>query len=251
MPQFFIDIPIEPGSEVEIRGAEARHISQVLRLAQGDWINLSDGGGRSCRAEILSSKPGSVRARIISEIVRPEGSPPPALALAIIKGERFEWALQKAVELGIRRIIPFSCARTVPQYADGAENRKLTRWGKIADGAAKQSGLPFHPQVDAPLAFDALCEGFGGFAHAILLYEGERREDVRGWWRASGDRKNEAPDLIIVGPEGGFTADEVAQAEKLGAVCLSLGAQILRVETAAVAAAAIWQMMLGNMDASR
>ncbi|MFH0800695.1 MAG: RsmE family RNA methyltransferase [Pseudomonadota bacterium] len=245
MPQFFIDRKFCTGGEIEIRGGDARHISQVLRLRAGDWILLSDGGGRSFRAIIRSVSSQSVRAEIEEEIRRPEAKSPPALALAIIKGDRFEWALEKAVELGTRRIIPFCSARTVPQYAAAAGARKAERWQKIAVAAAKQSGLPFRPQVDEPRSFADLLKLSKKFNRAVLLYEGEKRTSIADLGE-KGCRSSE--DIIIIGPEGGFTDDEVGLATAAGAIAVSLGAQILRVETAAIAAIAIWQYELGNMN---
>lgn len=247
MPQFFIDRKLSPESEIEIRGADAKHISQVLRLAAGDWIMLSDGGGKTFRATILASAPRSVTARIDGEAPRCESMPSPSLALALIKGDRFEWALQKCVELGCRRVIPFSSSRTVPQYRAEAGGRRLERWRRIAHEAAKQSGLPFRPEVDAPATFEELFTKGGGFGRTILFYEGETANDIRSWWGNAPKTDDRGGDLLVIGPEGGFCADEISLAAKADAVTLGLGPQILRVETAAVAALCLWQYELGNM----
>ncbi|HPM41290.1 MAG TPA: RsmE family RNA methyltransferase [bacterium] len=249
MPQFFVDRDFCVGDEVALTGADARHVSQSLRLGVGDWLVLSDGRGSSFRSEILSASPGRVTAKVLEEMPRPALSPPPALALAVIKGDRFEWALGKCVELGCRRILPFFSSRTVPQYSRGADVRKLTRWRKIALEAAIQSGLPFRPEVEKPAAFGEMVAGFGRFDRAILFYEGERGRDVRSHFSEGEGRKVSAVDLLIIGPEGGFSKEEVDLAREAGAVSLCLGSQILRVETAAVVAVALWQYELGNMDA--
>jgi 16S rRNA (uracil1498-N3)-methyltransferase len=252
MPQFFVDKTLIAGSDVQIRGADAHHISQVLRLAANDWIMLSDGSGRSFRAIITRSSPREVLASVKEEITRHHGLPPPTLALAIIKGDRFEWALQKAVELGCRRIIPFQSARTVPQYANAATSSKQKRWQKIAHEAAKQSGLPFIPQIDAPQKFATIFNSPKDHGNIVLLYEGERACDIKKFWResAANSARKDAPDLLVVGPEGGFGAHEVEIAKESGAITASLGTQILRVETAAITALAIWQYELGNLSLS-
>lgn len=245
MPQFFIDKKFTIDSEIEIRGGDARHISSVLRLGSGDWIVLSDGAGRSYRAKIVTSSPACVTALIGDKIQRREGLAPAVLALALIKLERFEWAIEKAVEIGCRRIIPFRSARTIPQFALNANARRLARWQKVALSAAKQSGLPFVPEIDSPHDFSNLFNAPNQFRRMIFFYEGEDKTDIRALWRT---KPADGPDLIIIGPEGGFTNDEVALAKKSGAITASLGSQILRVETAAIAALAIWQYEEGNMD---
>lgn len=250
MPQFFIDRELREGSDVEIRGADAHHIVDVLRLKKGDWLILSDGLGNSFRSTIEEVRPRSVSARIEGRIVRPSGHTPPSLAIASIRSERLEWAVQKSVELGCRHIIPFDCARTV-RAAKKHSGRKMERLGRIALEAAKQSGLPVFPSVDAPIEFDELCERLHEFEPSTLLYEGERSRDLRGIWkrlRPASDEKPAKCPLIIIGPEGGFTPEEVEMAVSRGAVTASLGSQILRVETAAVASIAICQYELGNMD---
>jgi 16S rRNA (uracil1498-N3)-methyltransferase len=243
MPQFFVDQPLASDREIQIRGADARHIAQSLRLRAGDWIVLSDGAGRSYRATITSSAPNAVVATIGAELPPRRGVPPPALALAAIRGERFEWAIEKAVELGCRHLLPFHSARTV--RGKGDEARKLARWRTIALEAAKQSGLPFRPEIETAQDFDALCARFGDFSAAILFFEGEEKRELRETLRG---QPPASEGLLIIGPEGGFTAEEVRRAAEAGAVTASLGPQILRVETAAVAALAICQYELGNMD---
>lgn len=251
MPQFFIDQEFSAGDDVEIRGADARHIASVLRLGAGDWIVLSDGLGRSFRATITSATARSVGARIESELVRKNTLPAPALALAVIKGDRFEWAIQKAIEVGCRHLIPFCSLRTVPQYAESAESRKGDRWMRIALAAAKQSGLPFRPEVEDLREFRQVIGMAASYRRSVLLYEGERTHSLRSLLAepppTPGATQN-AGDLLIVGPEGGFADDEVARATKAGITTVSLGPQILRVETAAVVALAVWQYELGNLN---
>ncbi len=173
MPQFFIEKRLEENSEAVIRGSDARHIIQVLRLKVGDWILLSDGAGKNFQGIIADILPTSVRLTVGAPVERKEGSPPPVLALAVIKGDRFEWAIQKCVELGCRRIIPFLSERSVPQYTKDASSKKLGRWREIALSAAKQSGLPFKPEVEGVMTFQSLLSSLPGASRKILFYEGE------------------------------------------------------------------------------
>lgn len=251
MPQFFVERDLAEGSEVEIRGSEAHHIASVLRLAAGDWLVLSDGRGHSYLSTIVSATARSVTVRVGRMMGHRPGPPPPALAIASIRGERLEWAVQKCVELGCRLIIPFDSARTVRRRAPGRGSKSTERLSRIALEAAKQSGLPFLPEVEAPLEFADLIDRLQGFSPRILLYEGERARGLHAVLReglAARSASTEESPALIVGPEGGFTADEVEIARSRGAITSSLGSQILRVETAAVAAMAICQYELGNMD---
>jgi 16S rRNA (uracil1498-N3)-methyltransferase len=253
MPQFFVNKRMDPGQPIEIRGKDAHHISNVLRLKAGDWLVLSDGEGRSFRAKITHSRGKSIIADIESEIPHRKGPLPPALAIAMIKSDRLEWAIQKSVELGCRHIIPFNSSRTLRKSLISEDSRLLTRLRRIAVEAAKQSGLPVMPAVDVPWEFDELCAHLSNFASSILLYEGEHKNDLSSILKGEKARINGSASqerLIIIGPEGGFTACEVDLALSRGAITASLGTQILRVETAALAAMAICQYELGNMDVS-
>ena len=252
MPQFFIDRNLDEGMSVEIRGADAHHISDVLRLIPGDWLVLSDGQGNSFRSVITDAKARSVTVRIEGKANRPSGRTPPTLAIASIRSERLEWAVQKCVELGTRQIITYNSHRTVRTGAATNGGRKTKRLKRIALEAAKQSGLPLIPAVDGPIEFEELCAQLGLFDPAILLYEGECENDLRSIWEVHRKHlkgKPSKPPLIVIGPEGGFTQNEVETATEHGAITSSLGSQILRVETAAVAAMTICQYELGNMNA--
>jgi 16S rRNA (uracil1498-N3)-methyltransferase len=241
VPQFFVDCPMAKGSQVKITGADAHHITGSLRLATGDSLTLSDGGGRSFNAIIESASPSHVSLNITEEIVRKRGRPAPVLALALAKRTRFEWALQKVVELGCCHIIPFHSARTVVKSSDKAS--KIERWRQIAIEAAKQSGLPFIPAVDDPVSFAELVEKSQSFDQSIIFHEGESSVHLSDIKPIA-----DSPTLLSVGPEGGFSDDEVAMATSSGMKVSGLGSQILRVETAAIAAVTIWQYELGNMS---
>lgn len=240
MPQFFIQKEMSPGREIKIQGSDARHITKSLRLKEGDWLMLSDGCGKTFRAKIISATNSTVNAVIEHEVKRKTPASVVVLALALAKRDRFEWAIQKIVELVCRHIIPF-CSERSEKLNDTA--RKLARWQKIAIEAAKQSGLPFMPDVEAPIGFADLCARFNKLGTCYLLYEGEKELGL-----GSAMSKLSDQNLIIIGPEGGFADKEISLAKNCGAITASLGQQILRVETAAIAAMAICQYELGNLE---
>lgn len=243
MPQFFIDSKLELGREVQLRGKEARHIAGSLRLTVGDWIILSNGDGRSFRSMITKASPSTIRATVGEELLRSVNSLPPVLSLALCKAARFEWAIEKCIELGCTHILPFTSARTSVDSSEG----KIERWNRIATEAAKQSGLPWRPKVEGVVGFEEICAKFTDYSHTLLFYEGERCEDIRSFTRTH-DLSSKLPPLIIIGPEGGFRDEEISMAIAKGAAIVSLGSQILRVETAAMTSIAIIQYELGNLN---
>lgn len=243
MPQFFISKTVSKGALTQISGKDAHHITNVLRLKKGDWLILSDGKGRSYKSEIKSLSPKLVEVLILDETKRNFAAKPPHLAFALIKHDRSEYIIQKAVELGCTQILPFFSSRTIPKYKDNINVRKLDRWQKIASEAAKQSGLPVKPSVGKPLPFKELCRSFEKYDNALLLWEGEDKNDLRS---QISNLKSQV--LIIIGPEGGFSKDEVSYAKENGAVTVSLGTQILKVETAALITLGIVQFELGNLS---
>jgi len=248
MPQFFIEQECDVGRDVELTGSNAHHISNVLRLEKDDWIILSDGKGRSFRSTIIESNTNRVLAHIDEEVSAKFIHTAPILALSVIKRDRFEWAIQKAVELGCNHIMPMSSKRTVSHRAN-VDSKKLERWRQIALEAAKQSGLPFRPKIDPPIGFDVICERAANYHPVAMFYEGEERTSIKDFWNAYRSTERDVPPLIIIGPEGGFTDKEVGKARDVGITTISLGRQILRVETAAITTLAIWQYELGNMGA--
>lgn len=243
MPQFFIDQSFSKGSSVTIAGSDAHHIIDVLRLKTGDWLVISDGQGKSFRAEIEKLNSKTVEILVGEERSMKRHSHPVSLAFAVIKHDRTEYIIQKSVELGCADIRPFFSSRTIPRYTNNIEQKKLARWQNIATEAAKQSGLLFKPQVQMPVAFEELCSRFARYEKVFLFWEGEEKTDLK-----SISTLIRSPVLLVIGPEGGFSREEAEMARKHGAVTLSLGTQILRVETAALVALGIIQYELGNLS---
>lgn len=214
---------------IVIRGKEARHITDVLRLRVGDWVVLCDGKGARYRCTITAAKPLHVdlqRGERLPDIVLPVDL---TLALAVIRPERFEWAVEKVVELGCRRVIPMTTVRTVTKYLRDPE-RQLERWREIALSAAKQSGLPWLPEVTAVTTLEQILQRPVAQRHycwegMVTVPPSKATASV-----ATGEH------LIVIGPEGGFTAAEHEQILALQPQPLPLGPLILRTETAALAA---------------
>lgn len=246
MPQFLIDRNIRVGGTVPITGDDAHHIIDVLRLKTGDWIVLADGRGKRFRAGIAELGKKSLSVRIDEEL-------PPlpitniTLAQAVIKHDRIETIIQKAVELGVTKIIPFTSERTISKFSKNAV--KIERWNKIAIEAAKQCGMAVKPAVENIISFEELILSVTDFDHKLMFFEGEEKSTLGEYFNNRGtEALGHRGTLITIGPEGGFTPEEIKLARKNDFTTLKLGPQILRVETAATTAIALVQSCLGYFD---
>ncbi len=220
---------------MEIGGSDARKIARVLRLRNGDRIEIVDSGGTAFVASI-DGVGRVVRATLLEALDagRADAAPVLDVAQAVPKGRRMEFVIEKGTELGANSFLPFYSERSVGQTI-GLE--KLARWQRLARSAAQQSGRRDVPEIRAPLKFDALLERFEEYEAVLFAWELAAplplRERLLGALPAHGSV------LVVVGPEGGFTHDEAERAARHGAVLLSLGRRILRTDTAAVALLAV------------
>jgi len=238
MPQFLIDSSAIKDGVATITGSDAKHITTVLRLRCGDWLMITDGKGNKWRAELISASPKAVKVKLAILPSYHLAISPIILAQAMIKHDRFEWMIQKAVELGCSQIVPFISERTIPKF----HAAKFVRWQKIADEAAKQCGTLIHPKIEQPIAFFELIKQLKPFEQKILFYEGENKNSLNTL------TLKPLNTVLIIGPEGGFTNAEVAAARQTDIVTYSLGPLILRVETASIAALVLTQYKLGYFN---
>lgn len=216
----------------------AHQLARVLRLGPGDRVLLLDGLGAACEVELLALGRDELRGRVVAR-GDASGEPPVALTvyLPLIRPERFEWALQKCVELGAARLVPVAFARSLP--ADAVDLRRLERWRRIVREAAEQSCRGRLPAVAEPAPFAAACEQAASADLAVMLWEREapRLSALLDDRHAAGLRP--ATLALLSGPEGGVADEELTAARARGIMPASLGPRILRAETAPVAAAAI------------
>jgi 16S rRNA (uracil1498-N3)-methyltransferase len=235
--RFFVD-----GFENEraiLRGETAEHLGRVLRAQAGQLYELSDGATVwLARIEaVLLPKRGE--SRIDFALVEPIAAREPALKLSLlislVKFDRFEWCLEKAAELSVAEIFPLAAARSDKPLLDAAAKRR-TRWDKILVESAQQSRR-LRPPILHDSARPAEAFAQSGAARKILLSERPQAPPLKAALGADSARINAA--ALAIGPEGGWTDAELAQAHSAGFVQASLGGTILRTETAFVAAAAI------------
>ena len=204
---------------------DAHKIVDVLRKRAGGSIVIVDSAAQEFVATLDVDR-GDVRARLVESIphARAESSREIVLAQAIPKGQKLDYVVEKATELGVTRVIPVRSSRSVA----GASENKLTRWRNLARSAAQQSGRTRIPEIDAPFDFAAIVAEIRNFDAAVFAWE-LAREPLRATLQAVGEARSI---LLIVGPEGGFSHEEAEAAIAAGAHPVSLGARILRTETA-------------------
>lgn len=233
MQRFFVDFPLADGQEVRLAGALARQLSRVLRLRPGARIVLLDGSGRECTVELISLSAGEATGRVVA-CRRNEAEPRLAITLYVapLKGDRFAWTLQKGTEVGAAAFVPVLTERTVA-LPDARDGGKLERWRRIAREAAEQSGRGRVPAVAPPVRFTDACRQAVLAGPALLPWEEEPARELRAAIRGLGWPERLG---LFIGPEGGFTAEEVALARAGGIEPVTLGPRILRAETAAVVA---------------
>lgn len=251
MKRFFVEHIGEEEKSVLISGKELHHLKDVLRLKKGANIIVFDGKGREFIGTIEAV--GKDEARIVIEKkldAFKESRFEITLAQGIARGEKMDIIIQKATELGVSRIIPFAASRVVPKLRGGEQIAKKTkRWQRIALEAAKQCRRDVVPQIEEPITFAEVLSRYSHGAEKyikIIPWEGEKKnilKDILNVEDFSGC-------VVLIGPEGGFSGDEVVEAKKAGFLPVTLGPRILRTETAAISIAAIVQYELGDMGGS-
>jgi len=234
------------GGRVRFDRDEARHLGRVLRLRPGALVEAADGAGRTFTVCLEALGAREAWGRIVGERA-PAVESPCAITLgqAILKGERMAWLLQKATELGVARIVPMETERVVARAAGERGAARQARWARIAREAVKQCGRPVVPVVEAPRPFAEVAAEAGRHDAAWLLWEGGGTSVAAAARQAGRARRL----LLLVGPEGGFTAGEVALGERQGARVVGLGPRILRAESAGLVAVALCQHLFGDLGA--
>jgi 16S rRNA (uracil1498-N3)-methyltransferase len=243
--RFFVPKKNIRDGRATLAGAELEHMRKVLRLGIGDRVVLFDDDGGEHDGTIASISTGAAEIAIAASS-RPERESPLALTLAqaLGKGDKLDLVVEKATELGVAAVAPFVCRRTVPKLERDAAARRGERWRRIALGAAKQSGRTRVPEIHELVDFSTVVSRSSPFDLKILFWEGEQRRSLR---QLHTQNPRLASLLLVVGPEGGFTAEEAALATENGFHSVGLGRRILRTETAAVAVVALAQFLWGDL----
>lgn len=234
MHRFFI--PQLYDETMTISGVDARHISKVLRLQPGVQLQVVSDDGVSALAEITAIDSTTVTVRCLEKLAESH-EPQVRLVLAqgLAKGEKMDFIIQKAVEMGVYSVVPIAMEHSVVRLEGAKAEKKVERWQKIAEAAAKQSKRDLVPQVQ-PVQSLAQLLATQDCRTKIIAYECEDRLSLKAALKAAQSEGPLTELLLIIGPEGGISEEELAAARAAGAVPVSLGRRILRAETAGLVA---------------
>lgn len=230
LPVFLVEaLPL--GGSAVLDGPEGRHAATVRRLREGEELVLSDGSGAQVRCVVDEVAKDSLRLTVVERWVVPEPTPRVVLAQALVKGDRGELAVELATEAGVDAVLPWKAARCVTKWEDGPRGAKaLARWRSTAREAAKQARRARVPSIGEPVTTAALAKLVGSAAATLVLHESAKSPLSSVELPASGDV------LLVVGPEGGITDQELATLTEAGAQVVRLGPTVLRASTAAAVA---------------
>lgn len=233
LPRLFVGTPFSAGARIDLDAAQANYLGNVLRLKEGSQLLLFDGTSGEWLAEVAEAG----RRRMALSVLQPtrpqESVPDLWLAFAPVKKGRVDWLVEKAVELGVARLLPVITQRTI------VDKLNLERMRAHIVEAAEQCGRTALAEIDLPVKLDALLKGREP-ARALYFADETGGEPAAAAFQAG-------PALILIGPEGGFTPDEAAAVRAApNSKAISLGPRILRAETAALAAVAAWMASAGD-----
>lgn len=248
MQQFFAEPSWIRENKIYMQGADVNHIKNVLRMKPGEDVRVNDGRGKTYLCCISSYEEQTAVLDILKELDSDTELPSRIILFqGLPKGDKMEWIVQKAVELGAYAIVPFAAKRSVVKLDEKKAAKKQARWQLIAKGAAEQSGRGIIPEVSAVQTFTEALRMAGELDVVLIPYELEEgmKETVR-------ILEEVAPGQsvgIFIGPEGGFEEEEVERAKAAGAHAVTLGKRILRTETAGLTALSILMYHLESRNA--
>ncbi len=232
MRRIRLDTAPQVGSPVTLSSPEAHYVARVLRLRVGDTIDAFDGSGHAWRLRLTTVSGTTVQGQVIAAQTSTTTAPTPViLGQALPKGSKLDLIVEKGSELGLTTLAPLYTERTVVREVGNRDTAKLARWRRIAEAAAQQCGRHTVLDVCAPQALTDFCVHYRSTPAKILCWEKEPQCGIRQCLETLTDR---GPLVVLVGPEGGLTSQEVAVARSHGFVTVSLGPRILRTETAAI-----------------
>jgi 16S rRNA (uracil1498-N3)-methyltransferase len=241
LTRVYVEAPVAAGKRVVVEGSAVNHITRVLRLRSGDALTVFDGSGGEFGARIEEFRKDAVVVAV--EEHRPLDRESPltlTLAQGISRGERMDWIIQKATELGTSKIVPLFTKRSMVRLDERQAERKIQHWRAIAVAACEQCGRNKVPELVTPIDFfDVLPADSSGATRLLLSPTGDLRiEDLQDTGKAI---------TVLIGPEGGLEDVEQEAALAAGFKAVRLGPRVLRTETAAVAALTIIQHHFGDL----
>ena len=236
LSRFFIDAPLSLGQH-ELPEAQAHYIGRVLRHAVGDAVQLFDGSGQEYRGELIEVGKKAVRVELREQLAGQAESPLRIhLGQGLSRGERMDWAIQKATELGVSEITPIVSERCEVRLKDERADKRLAHWRQVAISACEQCGRSVLPQIHPPLLLADWLKQVDAELKLVLHPVAEPLQS----------HAKPGTLAFLIGPEGGLSEVEVQQATGAGFHPARLGPRVLRTETAPVVALAVAQQLWGD-----
>ena len=245
MSTFFVSPDAVTPPTIRITGDLLHHLRDSLRLHPGDTLTLNDGLGTRYRVEVTHVTPQAIDNRIIDQQTEPaRRTSPIVLGQALIKGDKMDWVIQKATELGVATIVPIHSTHSVIKPNPERLEHQRARWTRIARDAAQQSERWTLPVIADPVDLAEICRHYASAPMKGMLAE---RSSGPSLATISLPQDRQHPIIVLIGPEGGWAPDEQRLAQEQGFLPLTLGPRILRAETATIAALSILQSRLDEM----
>ena len=237
MPKFFVTTNQIEGNTIIIQNEDVNHIKNVLRAKIDDTIDICDCNTSKnyiCKIEQIEEK--NIYCHIIEEI---ESNVEPEIQVSVLQGlpkaDKMELVIQKSVELGVYDITPIEMKRCVVKLNEKDKIKKIQRWQKISEGAAKQSGRDKIPTIHPIINVHTLCENIKKYDLVLVAYENEKINTLKQELKnIKSDKNKQMKIAIVIGPEGGIDKEEIAKLEEYHARVITLGNRILRTETVAL-----------------
>ncbi|MBK8287598.1 MAG: 16S rRNA (uracil(1498)-N(3))-methyltransferase [Cellvibrionales bacterium] len=237
--RIYIDLALQAGSEISLPADASHHLAVVLRVKAGQPVILFNNAGIEAQATIarVDKKKVDVSVGAVQSIER-ESPLKIHLAIGISRGERMDFVLQKSTELGVHAITPLFCERTEVKLSEERLQKKMEQWQKIIIGACEQSGRTRLPILHSPSTLDACLVADSSEQRFVLHHRSDSTLAQR--------EEKPASVLLLVGPEGGLSDDEIQRAKQSSCAALTLGPRVLRTETAPLAAISVLQYRWGD-----
>lgn len=240
MPKFFVNKKQVENETINIIGGDVNHIKNVLRKKEKEKIEIciigNEEKGIDTISEIEKIEENCIKCRILEyKVSETEGKIQVTIFQGLPKSDKMELVIQKSVELGVYEIYPIEMKRCIVKLKEQEANKKIARWQKISEVAAKQSGRNIIPQIKEKVNIKQVCNMVENYDKLIVAYEEEKENSLKSELKSikSKDKEN-IKIAILVGPEGGIDLAEIEELRKAGAVIVTLGKRILRTETVAL-----------------
>ena len=238
MPRFFVKTEQIQDETITILGEDVKHIKNVLRKDKGDKIEIcNQENGKTYNCQINNIEDNSIFTKIINQIEEQEDKIKIDIYQGLPKADKMELIIQKSVELGANAIIPVAMKRCVVKIDSKDENKKMCRWQKIAESAAKQSGRNEIPEIRHIATVEKISNLINKYDSLIVAYENEKNNTIKRELLKLKDilqEKGKINIALIIGPEGGLEEKDVELLKQSGAKIVTLGNRILRTETVAL-----------------